>query len=488
MHKEFFILLSFLIGLVCVGYLRSFDRHHQEPYAKMLAVTCWGGAWSVIVSFLLYGLLHRLGVRDLHNSLGALLVIGPVEEFAKLLALFSSYFIIKDNLDEPTDGIIYMACVALGFSLIENYFYAVGEAGAGYLLFVRLAIATPMHIAFSVFMGLAFYIWRKYAKPWTVFILPFAYAGIVHGLYDLVIFNGFALVILLAVMQSAHYFALALLSYTTAQSPHRVSLAGFIAAYPNPAREKGLECLHCGSLNPKETYRLKKLLVQKCDACEMYVTTKKGIFHIFHYFAATFRKLDRQYSMASAGGRRYSVLYSDNSVSDTKKLAFFDLGKLDKTVEKVNGAIIEKMEARSWFPKTFSAPEAPVEPIDYEKALIKGGVAVWRWLINPFSMDRNKKIHIPEDAGPAWNWGAFLIPEFWFLYHEIWGIFFMVAALYGSLVYASIYGVFNVFGKGMLVVLLVVRLLAGRSGNAIYFFRHGRWPVAAANRINRPVG
>ena len=56
-------------------------------------------------------------------------------------------------MDEPTDSLIYMACVALGFSLIENYFYAVRNPSTTPLIAIRLIICTPMHIAFSIFLG-----------------------------------------------------------------------------------------------------------------------------------------------------------------------------------------------------------------------------------------------------------------------------------------------------------------------------------------------
>ncbi|MEN8141668.1 MAG: PrsW family intramembrane metalloprotease [Thermodesulfobacteriota bacterium] len=483
MQKELFIALSFIIGLFCVKYLSTFDKHEKEPFGKMFAVACWGGAWSIIVSFILYGLLRKLGINDLQNSFGALLVIGPVEEFAKLLALFSSYFIIREEMNEPTDGIIYMACVALGFSLIENYFYATRSVGSDHLLLVRLFISTPMHIAFSVFMGLAFYVWKRYAKTLSIFIIPFLYASLVHGLYDLVIFNGLTLIVLLLVVKGSYYFTLSLLSYTTAQSPHRLPLEKIIESEIKPSKEKGLRCLNCCSTNPKETFKLKNILIQKCDTCEYFVTTKKGIFQIFHYFAATFKKLDKNYSTPFVTGHKYSTLYSNNYVSDKDKLAFFKLKELNETIEEVNTSIIEKMGAKRWFPKSISAPETPSEPIDYEKVIIKTGVAAWKWLIYPFSSDRNNKINIPEQPGPSWNWGAFLIPELWFLYHEIWGVFFFVTAFYMSLTYASIHGFFNIFGQGMLVVLLIVRLISGRIGNNIYFFRHGRWPIASYNQL-----
>jgi RsiW-degrading membrane proteinase PrsW (M82 family) len=131
------VLLSFVIGIAITDYLRSFDLHEKEPLSKMFLVVLWGGVWSVGISVLTYQLLVKTGLGRIDNFFGALFVIGPVEEAAKLLALFSSYFIFREELNEPTDGLIYMSCVALGFSLIENYHYATRTPDSGILIFLR---------------------------------------------------------------------------------------------------------------------------------------------------------------------------------------------------------------------------------------------------------------------------------------------------------------------------------------------------------------
>ena len=209
-----FILLSFAVGLICVHGLRRLDKYEREPFGRLFAVVVWGGLWANYICLLLYGGLRGAGVTDLENSLGALLVIGPVEELSKLLALATSYAIFKRDLDEPLDGILYMACVALGFSLIENYYYAVElYPGRGFLFFTRLAICTPVHIAFSACMGLAFYIWVNNARAWGLLVCAFVYASLVHGIYDMVIFNHWTVVALALVIWLTIKATLALTAY-----------------------------------------------------------------------------------------------------------------------------------------------------------------------------------------------------------------------------------------------------------------------------------
>ena len=186
------ILLSFLIGILAVNYLRTYDIHEREPLFKMVLVTVWGGVFSIVLSIALYTSLQLIGIQGHHNVFGALLVIGPVEEAAKFIALLSCYLFIRHEINEPTDGLIYMSCVALGFSLIENYFYAITSQSSGFVFFIRLLTSTPGHILFSVFMGIAFYALVRLRTGVMLFLIAYAYAIITHGLYNSIVFHGLA--------------------------------------------------------------------------------------------------------------------------------------------------------------------------------------------------------------------------------------------------------------------------------------------------------
>ena len=342
--------LSFLIGLLCIRYIQSFDRHEKEPFSKMLMVTCWGGAWSIIITSGLYLGLHYLGISGSKTSLGALLVIGPVEEFAKFMALLTSYFIYRSEFDEPVDGIIYMSCVALGFSLIENFFYAM-RPDSEYLLLLRLFISTPMHICFSAFMGLSFYLWRRNNRATGLLAISFILASLSHGTYNLIIFNGYALIALIVVIGVILSWTMDLLSYATALSPHRVPLKVFIAAYQKPETKQGIECLTCGSVNSKLTYEQDNVIIQKCDGCDQYVTTRKSLYKIFQHYAATFKAIPRSDLNKNSTDATLASLYAGNTFSKPKGIACFDLDSLNTALEERNNAIIAKMENKWWFPK-----------------------------------------------------------------------------------------------------------------------------------------
>jgi RsiW-degrading membrane proteinase PrsW (M82 family) len=345
----FFTLLSVLLGVLCVRFLRRYDIHEKEPLWAMLAVAVWGGAWGVILALSAYQALAWLGIGDVTRQLLPLLVIGPVEETAKLAALATSYPIIRKELDEPTDGLIYMACVAIGFSFIENYFYAINHPENQFLYALRLVICTPMHILFSAFMGLAFYQMIQRGSRWPLLLYAWLYGSLMHGIYDLAVMNGWAFWLVVIIAWLSYWWIMRWLGYTTAISPHRQSLGAFIAGQAEPPVKPGLECLHCGSTEEKPTYAQEKIVFQKCDQCSYFVIEKKQLFRLFRHYGAAFGRPGRRYRTADPGQQEYATLYAGNFISEKKKLAFFHLAELDPVLEQMNARVAQRHEQSRLF-------------------------------------------------------------------------------------------------------------------------------------------
>ena len=345
------VLISFLLGIAIIDYIRSFDLHEKEPYIKMVLVTVWGGVWSIAITIFLYTMAGKFGITGSRDLFGAIFVIGPVEEFAKFLALLSSYFIIRNEINEPTDGLIYMSCVALGFSLIENYFYATQTPDSGYLIILRIFFSTPAHILSSLFMGLAFYVIVKHKRGLQLFLVSFCFAAGIHGLYDAIIFHGLATLFLFVILILAYKLGLHLLSYTTAKSPFRPTLKQFVENYRTPVMEKGIECLNCGNQDEKNTYRIGKIRIQKCEACGRFVSTDKDLFRIFRRFGSEFRNLNRYYRHKDETKTNYSTVFKSNSISEEKRLAFFQLDELNFALNEFNDKLISQIEEKWWFNK-----------------------------------------------------------------------------------------------------------------------------------------
>jgi RsiW-degrading membrane proteinase PrsW (M82 family) len=352
---ELYIALSVVAGLFCIAYLRRYDIHEREPFAKMLLATVWGGFWSAVISSLLYASLLSLGSGNPAAGLRPLLIIGPVEESAKLLAFFSVYPFIRREMDEPADGMVYMACVALGFSVIENYFYIVHANMPGATFVVRLLLCTPLHIIFSAGMGLAFYNVKTGQARWWAVGRWWLLASIAHGVYDFIVFNHVIMPLLLLVIMFLYETTMRLLGRALALSPHRMTLADFVASYEAPTTTKGLKCLACGSEGDKLTYHLGRIRFQKCDRCSGYVTTKKSLYALHQHFGSLVRGRIAQLGLSLRKTAQYLTLSEGNFFTARGNLAYFDLERQNESLERLNQAIIEK-DFRRPRPRPYSLP------------------------------------------------------------------------------------------------------------------------------------
>ena len=114
-------------------------------------------------------------------------------------------------------------------------------------------------------------------------------------------------------------------------------------------------------------------------------------------------------------------------------------------------------------------------PSQFEKLEIKPFAkdTFWRFLLYPLDgFSSPKPVHMPNERGPFWCWSAFVIPEIWFLWHEIWGASILAVAM--ELLVARYSFQYLGFG-GILLGAAVARLVAAYWGHRIYYFRYGRW-------------
>jgi len=176
------------------------DRHLPEPPLNLLL--CFAlGVMAAGLSRLMYIGLEPFGLRfdavalGIDNPLGllayALLAIGPIEEFAKLLPFLFVVLRFK-ALDEPLDGIIYASFLGLGYAAAENMVYLeflspLEAAARGF--------ASPVvHILFASIW--AHWIASAHLAGRRVFLaalIGFLIAAFLHGLYDfLVLLNPFS--------------------------------------------------------------------------------------------------------------------------------------------------------------------------------------------------------------------------------------------------------------------------------------------------------
>ena len=194
MQKAILILPIALPVIFWAAYHYHKDRHLPEPPLNLLLCFALGLA-AVELSRLMYFGLEPLGLRydavalAIDSPLGlfayAMLAIGPIEEFAKLLPFLLIVLRFK-ALDEPLDGIIYASFIGLGYAAAENVYY--------------LEFLTPLESAARGFASPVIHI--LFASIWAHsitrarlagrrIVLPaltgFLLAGFLHGFYDFLV-------------------------------------------------------------------------------------------------------------------------------------------------------------------------------------------------------------------------------------------------------------------------------------------------------------
>jgi RsiW-degrading membrane proteinase PrsW (M82 family) len=329
------IVISFVLGILAILYLRRYDIYEKEPFSIMIATTFFGGFVAIGTTTLFYKLIGLLGYYNFESIYGAFVFIGPIEEFSKLIAMFMAYFIFKKFMDEPVDGLIYMSCIVLGFSLIENYSYAIKKSEMDSLIFTRLFIATPAHLLFSIFMGFGFYKIKKENDDYRFLLGTFIYASFAHGIWDAFIFSKITPVIPILILGFSYKFLIYLLETLSAKSPYRTSLKEFITRYENPIYEEAPECIKCSSQKKKLRYELGKIKIYRCDNCGYYLSSMDSMFSIFQHFASLFRNLNKYYFPPNSKVLNYAVLLKHNLICERRKIAIFDLDILNNYTEAI---------------------------------------------------------------------------------------------------------------------------------------------------------
>jgi RsiW-degrading membrane proteinase PrsW (M82 family) len=193
--NQIFLLLPIgLPALFWAAYHYHKDRHLPEPVGHLAAAFLLG-MFAAAISQGLYASLgwvclrHDAGALAESNVAGllayALLAIGPIEEFAKLLP-FAVVILRFREFDEPLDGLVYASFIGLGYAAVENWQYRefltpLEAAARGF--------ASPVvHIVFASVWAHRISAAHLAGKP----VVPAAIAGFglaaaLHGVYDFIV-------------------------------------------------------------------------------------------------------------------------------------------------------------------------------------------------------------------------------------------------------------------------------------------------------------
>ncbi|SEW16321.1 PrsW family intramembrane metalloprotease [Natrinema salifodinae] len=196
-----FVGIFFALSVVPAGLLAAYiwyaDITTSEPLRLLVATFLLAVLFATFAAVINSLGRSMLGVGAVGSVVFFYLVVGPVEETVKLLAV-QVFAYRSESFNAVIDGAVYGAVAGLGFAAIENAIYigrVVGEAEpeasvlvtAGGIATVR-ALAGPGHVIYSAiagyYLGLAKFN-RDNAGP--IVLKGLLVAAFVHGTYNVTV-------------------------------------------------------------------------------------------------------------------------------------------------------------------------------------------------------------------------------------------------------------------------------------------------------------
>ncbi|QDX39918.1 PrsW family intramembrane metalloprotease [Salarchaeum sp. JOR-1] len=197
-----YVVLSVLPALGLVAYVWHTDVTTGEPLPLLAATFSLGflfAGFAAVLNTLLQGAFALAGITWM--VVVFYLVVGPVEETVKLLAV-RLYAYRSDRFDAVVDGAVYGAVAGLGFATIENAIYigrdvlqtlqATGvNADVAVLQIAAVrTFAGPGHVIYSAFAG--YYLGLAKFNPdnkGPIVVKGLLVAALIHATYNTAVSN-----------------------------------------------------------------------------------------------------------------------------------------------------------------------------------------------------------------------------------------------------------------------------------------------------------
>lgn len=196
-----------IIPALGINLLVNFmDRFEREPWFLRLAAFLWGAIIAIPPTFLIEQYVDSLrpiilGPRpdDIAHAIFAGLNAGITEETVKGLGLLLLFFVLRDEFDNVTDGIIYGALIGAGFAMVENFSYFSAHPKSLLVLLIgRVVLGWLSHSTFTACFGAALGYIRHTRVKWQQIVIPlggYIVAVGLHSVFDFVNFLATALVV-----------------------------------------------------------------------------------------------------------------------------------------------------------------------------------------------------------------------------------------------------------------------------------------------------
>jgi RsiW-degrading membrane proteinase PrsW (M82 family) len=181
-------IIAIFIAWIWIDYFRLIDIYEAEKLKYIILTFILGAASVFIVNFIdkvvLKDVQFELEGTFINDFLYCVFKIGCVEEFAKIIPFVIIFFLIRKQINEPIDYIVYISVSALGFSAAENILYFQRHGAA--IISGRAILSTVGHMFNTSLFAYGFIRYRFYdqKKNFFMVLVFFFLAALSHGFYD----------------------------------------------------------------------------------------------------------------------------------------------------------------------------------------------------------------------------------------------------------------------------------------------------------------
>ncbi len=181
----------------------ALDRDAREPPLTMLGAFLWGAVIAIPPTLFIERAINA-SLLSLFGAQGDALALlraalqsgsaGATEELIKGAGLLLLMFVLRDEFDNVTDGVIYGALVGAGFAMVENfvYFAVAPRSELGVLIVGRIALGWLSHSTITALVGAGLgYIreTRDRRARWLAPLGGMIGAIILHTYFDFIAFS-----------------------------------------------------------------------------------------------------------------------------------------------------------------------------------------------------------------------------------------------------------------------------------------------------------
>jgi RsiW-degrading membrane proteinase PrsW (M82 family) len=194
-HHYHVALSGMIPALVAMWLVDRLDAKRPEP-ARTRRLVMFAGMLSVVPALVFEVVLARTIGDQIEPpltyqgaSFQAFVVAAAVEEACKILVV---YWVVwkRPEFDERMDGIVYACRAGLGFALVENVMYLLGQyslQGQIITWIGRAFLAVPGHAMWTGMIG-AMAARRRFDRKGLGLITGYLLAVAFHGFYDVSVF------------------------------------------------------------------------------------------------------------------------------------------------------------------------------------------------------------------------------------------------------------------------------------------------------------